>query len=174
MTQKWKTNQTTSKIYKLYINGEPKRPGTQKYPYLGPKVTVVAKKRDPTIGQTSFRRIFQTVRNLRKRTTGMSSEGQKMGEGDMGRPGMARKKKKKKTGDPPWRQPPLSPARSGRVQQRLAVKFGRQGHLALLFLPSRCVCKGGGLNRIPRTKPNWPKNGSKRPSSRSTVLGSFF
>ena len=25
-----------SKIYKLYINGKPKRPGTQKYPYLGP------------------------------------------------------------------------------------------------------------------------------------------
>ena len=75
MTQKWKTNQTTSKIYKLYINEKPKRPGTQQYPYLGPKVAVVAEKCDPTFGQTFFRRIFQTVRNLRKRTTGMSSEG---------------------------------------------------------------------------------------------------
>ena len=78
MTQKWKTNQTMSKIYKLYINGKPKRPGTQQYPYLGPKVAVVAGKLDPTVGQTCFRHIFQTVRNLKKKTTGMSSEGPKM------------------------------------------------------------------------------------------------
>ena len=91
MTQKWKTNQTTFKIYKLYINGKPKRPGTQKYPYLGPKVVVVAETLDPTVDQTCFRRICQTVRNLRKRTTGMSSEGPKMGEGGMGRPRMAEK-----------------------------------------------------------------------------------
>ena len=79
MTQKWKTNQTTSKIYKLYINGKIKRQGTQKYPYLGSKVPVVAGKHDPTVGQTFFRHIFQIVRNLRKMTTGMSSEGPKNG-----------------------------------------------------------------------------------------------
>ena len=79
MTQKWKTNQTTSKIYKLYINRKPKRPGTQQYPYLGPKVVVVAGKLDPTVGQICFHRIFQTVRNLRKGTTGISSESPKMG-----------------------------------------------------------------------------------------------
>ena len=83
MTQKWKTNQTTSKIYKVYINGNPKRPGTQQYPYLGPKVSVVAEKLDPTVGQICFHRIFQTVRNLRKGTTRMSSEGPKMGGGEV-------------------------------------------------------------------------------------------
>ena len=97
MAQKWKTNQTKSKIYKLYINGKPKRPGTQKYPYLGPNVSVVAEKLDPTVGQICFRRIFQTVRNLQKRTTGMSSEGPKMGEGGMGQFGMAEKRRKSVT-----------------------------------------------------------------------------
>ena len=52
---------------------------------------MVAEKRDPNGGQTSFRPIFQTVRNMRKRTTGMSLEGLKMREGGMGRPGMAEK-----------------------------------------------------------------------------------
>ena len=84
MTQKWKTNQTTSKIYKLYINGKPKRPGTQQYPYLGPKIAVVAEKLDPIVDQLCFRCIFQTVRNLRKGTTEMSSEGPKMVRGRYG------------------------------------------------------------------------------------------
>ena len=91
MTQKLKTNQTMSKIYKLYINGKPKRPRTQQYPYLGQKVAVVAKKLDPTVGQLCFCRIFQTVWNLRKGTTEMSLEGPKMVGGGMGRPGMAGK-----------------------------------------------------------------------------------
>ena len=51
----------------------------------------MAEKLDPTVDQICFRRIFQTVRNLRKGTTRMSSEGLKMGEGGMGRLGMAEK-----------------------------------------------------------------------------------
>ena len=172
MTQNWKTNQTTSKIYKLYINGNPKRAGTQQYPYLGPKVAVVAEKVDPTVGQTCFHRIFQTVRNLKKRTAGMSSKGPKMGGGRYG--SACNGRKKKKTGDPPWPPPLRSPARSERVWRRLAMKFGRQGRLTVLLLPSQRVYKGGGRNRLPRPKPDWPENGSKRPSSRSMVLGSFF
>ena len=39
---------------------------------------MVAEKLDPTVGQLCFCRIFQTVRNLQKGTTGMSSEGPKM------------------------------------------------------------------------------------------------
>ena len=171
MTQKWKTNQTTSKIYKLYINGKPKRPGTQQYPYLGPKVAVVAEKHDPTVGQTSFRHIFQTVRNLQKKDTGMSSEGPKMGGGRYGSAWNGRKTKK--IGDPPWWSSPRSPARSGRVWRQLAVKFGPQGRLAFLFLPGWRVCKGGGRNRLLQPKPDWPENRLKRPSSGSTVLGSF-
>ena len=137
MTQKWKTNQTTSKIYKLYINGKPKRPGTQKYPYFGPKFAVVSGKLDPTVGQICFRLIFQTVRNLRKGTIGMSSEGPKMVGG---RYGSAKNgQKTSKSGDPPWRPPPRSPARSGRVRRWFAVKFGRNGRLVAELLPGRLV-----------------------------------
>ena len=159
MTQKWKTNQTTSKIYKLYINGKPKRPGTQQYPYLGSKVVVVAEKLDPTVGQTCFRRIFQTVRNLKKRTTGMSSEGPKMGGGRYGSAWNGRKTAK--SGDPRWRSPTCSPARSRRVRRRLAVKFHGQGFLVVALLPRWRVHQGGGLKRLPRPKPIWPKNESK-------------
>ena len=62
---------------------------------------MVAGKLNPTVGQICFRRIFQTVRNLRKGTTGMSSEGLKMvGE----RYGLAWNGRKiGKSGDPPWR-----------------------------------------------------------------------
>ena len=137
MTQKWKTNQTTSKIYKLYINGKPKRPRTQKYPYLGPKVAMVAGKLDPTIGQICFRRIFQTVRNLRKGTTGMSSEGQKIGGGRYGSAWNGRKIEK--SDDPPWRSPPRSPARSGRVRRWFAVKLGRRDRLVVALLPGQRV-----------------------------------
>ena len=171
MTQKWKTNQTTSKIYKLYINGKPKRPGTQQYPYLGPKVVVVAGKLDPTIGQICFLRIFQTVRNLRKRTTGMSSEGPKMGGG---RYGLAWNGWKiAKFGYPRWRLPPRSPARSGRVRRRSAVKFHGQGRLVVALLPGWHVHQGGGQKQLPRPKPDWPENGSKRPNSKSSGFGEF-
>ena len=172
MTQKWKTNQTTSKIYKLYINGKPKRPGTQQYPYLGPKVAVVAEKLDTTVGQTCFPRIFQTARNLKKRTTGMSSEGPKMRGGRYGSAWNSRKTKK--TSNPPWRPPPRWQARSGNVRRRLAVKFGQQGRLALLLLPGQCLCEGGGRNRLPQPKPDWPENGSKRPCLGFTGFGKFF
>ena len=133
MTQKWKTNQTTSKIYKLYINGKPKRPGTHKYPYLGPKVAVVAEKLDPTVGQICFRRIFQTVRNLRKGTMGMSSEVPKMVGGRYGSVWNGRKTSK--SGDLSWQSPPPLPALSGRVRRWLAVKFGRHGCLVAALLP---------------------------------------
>ena len=132
MTQKWKTNQTTSKIYKLYINGKPKRPGTHKYPYLGPKVALVAEKLDPTVGQICFRRIFQTVRNLRKVTTGMSSEGPKMVGGRYGSAWNGRKIGK--SDDPPWRPPQCSLARSGQVRRRFAVKFRRRRRLVVALL----------------------------------------
>ena len=133
MTQKWKNNQTTSKIYKLYINRKPKRPGTQQYPYLGPKVAVVARKLDPTVGQICFRRIFQTVRNLRKGTTRMSTEGPKMGGGRYGSAWNGWKTRK--SDDPPWRPPPRSPARSGRVRLWLAVKFHGRRRLVVALLP---------------------------------------
>ena len=137
MTQKWKTNQTTSKIYKLYINGKPKRPGTQKYPYLGPKVAVVAEKLNPTVGQICFSRIFQTVRNLREGTTGMSSEGPKMvGE----RYGSAWNGRKIEKSDVPlWRPPSRSPARFGRVRRWFTVKLGRRDSLVVALLPGRRV-----------------------------------
>ena len=167
-----KTNQTTSKIYKLYINGKPKRPGTQQYPYLGPKVVVVAIKLDPTIGQTCFRRIFQTVRNLKKRTTGMSLDGQKMGGGRYGLAWNGRKIAK--SGYPRWRPPSCSPAQSRHFRRRLVVKFCQQGRLVVLLLPGWCVYQGGGRKCLPRPKLVWPKNGSKRPNSWHTGFRKFF
>ena len=163
MTQKWKTNQTTSKIHKPHINGKPKRPGTHQYPYLGPKVAVVAGKLDPTVSRICFCHIFQTVMNLEKRTTEKSSEGPKMlGE----RYGSAwNSRKMTKFGDPRWRLPPCSPARSGRVRRRMVVKFHGDGRLVVALLPSRCMYSSGGRNRLPRLKPGRPENGSKRPSS---------
>ena len=161
MTQKWKTNQTTSKIYKLYINGKPKRPGTQKYPYLGLKVAVVAEKIDPTVGQICFRRIFQTVRNLRKGTTGMSSESPKMVGGRYGSTWNGRKIGK--SSDPLWRPPPCSPARSGRVRLWFAVKFCQQCRLVVALLSGRRVYQVGGRCRLPRPKPVWSKMGRNDP-----------
>ena len=169
MTQKWKTNQTTSKIHKPYINGKPKRPGTHQYPYLGPKVAVVAEKLDPIVGQLCFCHIFQTVRNLQKGTTGMSSEGPKMVGGRYGLAWSSRKMQK--NGDPQWSP---SQARSGLVRRRFAVKFHGRDRLTLFLLPGWGVCKVVGRSRLPRLKLERPENGSKRPSSVFTILGSFF
>ena len=172
MTQKWETNQTTSKIHKPYINGKTKRPRTHQYPYLGPKVVVVAGKLDPTVGQLCFCIILQTVRNLQKGSTGMSSEGPKMVGWRYGSAWSGQKMQK--NGDPWWRKLLPSPARFGRVRLRFAVKFHGQNRLTLLLLPDRRVCKVGGLSRLPRLKLERPENGSKRPSLVLTILGSFF
>ena len=154
MTQKWKTNKTTSEIQKPHINGKPKRPGTRQYPYLDPKVAVVAGNLDQTVGRIYFCRIIQTVMNLEKRTKEISLEGPKIvGE----RYGSAwNGRKMKKSGDPRLRLPPCSPARSGSVRWRLAVKFCGDGCLVVALLPGRCVFISGGRNRHPRLKPDRP------------------
>ena len=103
---------------------------------------MVAEKLDPTVSQTCFHRIFQTVRNMRKKTTGMSSEGPKMGRGRYGSAWNDRKIGK--SDDPSWRPSSSLPAPSGRVRQWLDGKFHRRGRLTLLLLPGRRVCKGGG------------------------------
>ena len=98
-----------SKIYKLHINGKPKRPGTHQYPHLGPKVAAVARNIDPTIDQLCFYGIFQTVRNMQKETTEMSSEGPKMVERRYGlaENGLKWPENQEKPGDPWWPSPPL-------------------------------------------------------------------
>ena len=82
----------------------------------------------------------------------------------MGRPGMAEK------------QQNLMTHRGGNrlVRRRLAVKIFRQGLLAVLLLPGRRVYQGGGQKSLPRPKPVWPENESKRPSSGSIGFGKFF
>ena len=82
-------------------------------------------------------------------------------------------RKMAKSGDPRWRLSPRSPARSGLVRRRLAVKFHGEGRLVVALLPGWCVCKGDGRNRLPRLKPEWPENGSKRPSSGPRFLRNF-
>ena len=42
------------------------------------------------------------------------------------------------------------------------------------LLPGWRVYQEGGWKRLPQLKPNWPENGSKRPSSGSTGIGEFF
>ena len=133
---------------------------------------MVAEKLDPTVGQTCFLRIFQTVRNLKKRTTRRSSEGPNMGGGRYGSAWNGRKTTKF---DDPSRQPPARlSARSGHVRRRLAVKICRQGLLAVLLLPGWRVYQGGDRKCLPRPKPVWPENGSKRPNSGSIGFGEFF
>ena len=83
-------------------------------------------------------------------------------------------RKMAKSGDPRWRQPSRLPARSGRVRRRLAVKFHGEGRPVVALLPVRRVIKGGGRNRLPRLKPEWPENESKRPSSGSTSFWGIF
>ena len=132
---------------------------------------MVVEKLDPTIGQICFRRIFQTVRNLRKRTTGMSSEGPKMGGG---RYGLAWNGQKiAKSDDPRWSPSPRSSARSGRVRRQFAMKFHGQGRLVVALLPGWRVHQGGGQKCLPRPKPDWPENGLKRPNSESSGFGEF-
>ena len=55
---------------------------------------MVAEKLDPTVSQLCFCCIFQTVRNLQKGTTEMSSDGPKMVERRYGLAGNGRKIKK--------------------------------------------------------------------------------
>ena len=172
MTRKWKTNQTTSKIYKLYINRNPKRPETHQYPYLGPKVAVVAEKLDPTVGRICFCRIFQTVMNLEKMTTEMSSEGPKIVGQSYG--SALNGRKMTKSGDPRWRLPPCSSAQSGCVRRQLAVKFHGQDCPVVALLPVWRMYSGGARNRLPRLKLDRPKNGSKRPSSRFSGFWDFL
>ena len=124
---------------------------------------MVAGKLDPIVGRICFCRIFQTVKNLEKRTTEMSFEGLKMvGE----RYGSAwNGRKMTKSGDQRWRLPPCSPARSGPLRLRLALKFYGQDRSVVALLPVQRMYNSGGRNRLPRLKPDRPENGSKRPSS---------
>ena len=133
---------------------------------------MVAGKLDPTVDRICFCRIFQTVMNLEKKTTGMSSEGPKMVVERYGSAWNGRKMEK--SSDPRWRLPPCLSTRSGRVQRRLAVKFHGDSRLVVALLPVQHVYNGGGRNRLPRLKPEWFEKGSKRPSSRSTGFGGIF
>ena len=76
--------------------------------------------------------------------------------------------------DPRCRQLPRLPASSGSVRRRLAVKFYGQDRPVVVPLPVRPVYSSGGRNRLPRLKPNQPKNGSKRPSSGFSGFGDFL
>ena len=54
------------------------------------------------------------------------------------------------------------------------MKFHGDGHLVVALPPVRHVYSGGGRNRLPWLKPEWPENGSKQPSSRSMSFGGIF
>ena len=132
---------------------------------------MVAGKLDPTIDRTYFCRIFQTVRNLKKKTMGMSSESPKMGGGRYGSAWNGRKKAK--SDDPKLWPRPRSTARSRCIRRQLTVKFRRQGHLVVLLLPGQRIYQRGFRKRLPRPKPVWPKNWSKCSIRVPQVLRNF-
>ena len=70
---------------------------------------MVAEKLDPTVDQLCVCRIFQTMRNLQKGTTEMSSEGPKLVERRYGLAGNGLKwpKNQDRSSDPRWSPPPL-------------------------------------------------------------------
>ena len=131
----------------------------------------MARKLDPTVGQICFHRIFQTVRNLRKGTKGMSSKGQKMGGWRYGSVWNGRKIGK--SGDPSWRPSSCSPARFGGVRRWFAVKFCRRHHLLVALLPGQRVWQVGGRCRLPRPKPVWSKIYRNNPVRCSWFWGVF-
>ena len=51
------------------------------------------------------------------------------------------------------------------------MKFHSDGRMVVLILHGWRVYSDGGWNRLPQLKLDWPKNGSKRPSS---GFSSFF
>ena len=55
-----------------------------------------------------------------------------------------------------------------------AVKFYGQDRPVVAILPVRRMYSSGGRNRLPRLKPDRPKNGSKRPSSGFSGLLDFL
>ena len=111
---------------------------------------MVAGKIDPTFGQLCFRRNFQTVRNLQKGTTEMSSKGPKMVERSYGlvENGLKWPENQEISGDPRWPLPPLRQPLSGRVRRRSAVKFHRHDRHGVLLPPVRRVYSDGGRNRL--------------------------
>ena len=70
---------------------------------------MVAEKLDPIVSRICFCRIFQTVMNLDKRTTEMSSEGPKIVKRSYGVAGNGLKwpENQEITDDPWWLPPPL-------------------------------------------------------------------
>ena len=103
---------------------------------------MVAEKLDLTFGRFCFRCNFQTVRNLQKETTEMSSGGPKMVDRSYG---VARKWPEiTKSGDKTVQPPSGSPARSRRVRLRLAVKFYSRHRPAVAHLMVRCVYSNNG------------------------------
>ena len=54
------------------------------------------------------------------------------------------------------------------------MKFYGQDRSVVVLLPVQCVYSSGGRNRLPRLKPDRPKNGSKRPSSGFSCFWDFL
>ena len=57
---------------------------------------------------------------------------------------------------------------------RLTVKFYGQDRPVVALLPFRRVYSSGGRNRLPRLKPDRPKNGLKPPNSGFSGFGDFL
>ena len=103
---------------------------------------MVAEKLDSTFGRFCFHCNFQTVRNLQKGTTAMSSGGPKMVERSYG---VAEKGRKSRIFR--WftvAAAAASPARSRRIWRRFSVKFHRRDCLDVAHLLGRRVSPVAG------------------------------
>ena len=129
---------------------------------------MVVGKLDPTIGQLCFHRNFQTVRNLQKRTTEMSSRGSKIlgGRYGLAENGLKWPKKWEISGDPRWPPPPLR-------RRRLSVKFHRHGRPEVEHLLGWRVCTVVGQSRLLWSKTSRLANGQNDPTGCSR-FGEFF
>ena len=126
---------------------------------------MVAEKPDLTFDRFRFCCNFQTVRNLQKGTTkfrGSKNGGKELWVG------------LKWSENTKIRRPKFAAAAAfaGPIRAGPVEKFYRRGHLVILLLHLWRVYNSDGWNRLPRLKPDRPKNGSKRPSS--GFSGFFF
>ena len=106
----------------------------------------MAGKLDPTFSQFCFRCNFQSVRNLQKGTTEMSSGGSKNGGNELwgGLKWPENGWKSQKSGDKTVQPPSGSPARSRRVRRRLVLKFYGWHRSMVAHLMVRCMYSNSG------------------------------
>ena len=133
---------------------------------------MVAEKPDLTFGRFHFRCNFQTVRNLQKGTTKISSGGPKMVERSYGV--FENGRKSQKSDDKTVQPPSGSPVRSRLVRRRLVVKFyGRHRPMVAHLMVRRVYSNSGRWCLVWFNLPR-RANGQNYPTFGSTSFGELL